>query len=88
MKIEPNAFRYTNLARSSLISACTSQFKESIYSMKREEKFALYTELDKQIVETAIELARASRQETNVRKELEDFFGEAASIVVNKYTQS
>lgn len=85
MKIEPNAFRYTNLARSELVKACNDQFRRNISGMTRDEKFALYNQLDKQIVETAIDLAKMHRDLDGKPRELEDFFGQAAIAIVNQF---
>lgn len=86
VKTESMAFRYQNLARKALIRNMKQDTLENIrirYQDDRSGRFALYCELDRQIVEEATRLTRDSSSS----KEIEDHFDQAAINVIAKYNK-
>lgn len=86
---ESAAFFHKNLARSALRSASVgSDLHFHTKFMTRDERFALYNELDERIVQEAVRLSQEHKQTNQNKVEFDLFFPTAAANVVDAYTKT
>lgn len=84
---ESAAFFHKNLARSAL-RALSAQLRATTQFMTRDERFALYEELDERVIREAVRLSQEHKQTNQNKVEFDLFFPTAAANVVDAYTKT